>query len=424
MKRAELLTVIMHDIGLPVIEGVIQVALNEPEEKVIEDVTRLLRQTIDNADDIRGLLDLIEEEEKDVSVRLNLATLSCHIIAAHYKRSGSLPTQAELKRTVGSVDKLLTFSENYIPMERLEGVFPENIRGLSPLSRTVANLVYLKYYVPLVDAVADFSYGQDEARMIQDVSEKLRTKASEITHALMGTELSVAEQKSSELLILSSLIPLYCSCHIREKNRIMALDEDVRAEEDNKTQIENIWLLFEKRLSMLTVLGKHIMPNHFTDEDIAKIENLFTDGSGLVDVASAPDKPLAEAATEENATVPDIQKEAEEEKPQQTSTKSSPMGFFSGNEEEKEDKEPSGEEAAMLSATRPTSSAPVDKEPSGGEDAMLSATRPASSAPVDEEPQQGQSAPPADEKDEEDGEDEKEKSSGNAGSPMSFFSSD
>ena len=65
MKRAELLTVIMHDIGLPVIEGVIQVALSEPEEKVIEDVTRLLRQTIDNADDIRGLLDLVEEEEKD-----------------------------------------------------------------------------------------------------------------------------------------------------------------------------------------------------------------------------------------------------------------------------------------------------------------------------------------------------------------------
>lgn len=290
MKRAELLTVIMHDIGLPIVESVIQVALNQPEEKVIEDVTRLLRQTIDNADDIRGLLDLIEEEEKDVSVRLNLATLSCHIIAAHYKRTGSLPTQAELKRTVSSVDQLLTFSENYIPMDRLEGVFPENIRGLSPLSRTVANLVYLKYYVPLVDAVAEFSFGMAEDKMIQKVSEELRNKATEITHNLMGPTLPVAEQKSSELLILSSLIPLYCSCHSHENGRIQALEEDEAQKENSKTQIENIWLLFDKRLSMLSVMAKHIMPDHFSDEAIGEIENLFTDGSGLVDVASAPDK--------------------------------------------------------------------------------------------------------------------------------------
>ncbi len=355
MKRAELLTVIMHDIGLPIIEGVIQVALSQSEKKVIEDVTRLLRQTVDNADDIRRLLNLVEEEEKDVSVRLNLATLSCHIIAAHYKRTGNLPTQEELKRTVTSVDQLLTFSENYIPMDRLEGVFPENIRGLSPLSRTVANLVYLKYYVPLVDVVADFSFGQSETRIIQDVSETLRGKATEITQALMGSNLSVAEQKSSELLILSSLIPLYCSCHIHEKNRIMELDDAMQAKESNKNRMENIWLLFDKRLSMLTVLAKHIMPDHFSDDDITKIENLFTDGSGLVDVESAPDKPLAEAVIAHKAENGDNEKQAQNvddepvvptlrgEKPQKdsqvSSTKSSPMGIFANEEEEeREDK--------------------------------------------------------------------------------------
>jgi|GEM_PF-2436214 len=412
MKRAELLTVIMHDIGLPVVEGIIQVALSEPEEKVIEDVTRLLRQTIDNADDIRGLLDLTEEEEKDVSIRLNLATLSCHIIAAHYKRAGSLPTQAELKRTVTSVDQLLTFSENYIPMDRLEGVFPENIRGLSPLSRTVANLVYLKYYVPLVDAVADFPFGIDEARMIQNVSEKLRTKASEITHALMGADLSVAEQKSSELLILSSLIPLYCSCHIREKDRIMSLDEDIRAQEDNKTQIENIWLLFDKRLSMLTVLAKHIMPDHFTDEDIAKIENLFTDGSGLVDVGSAPDKPLAEATVEGGATAPDAQKEVQEEKdeepsmptlrgekPQKAPPKASPMGFFGSGKKPKDDNDNESED---------------NKSSDGGDDKDLGEK----ATPAAEQP------PTTDKKEDDKEDDGKGKSSGGGGGPMSFFASD
>ncbi|MFP4098398.1 MAG: hypothetical protein ACLFP8_03040 [Alphaproteobacteria bacterium] len=354
MKRAELLTVIMHDIGLPVIEGIIQVALDRSEDKVVEDVTRLLRQTVDHADDIRGLLDLAEDEEQDVSIRLNLATLSCHVIAAHYKRTGNLPTQAELKRTVSSIDRLLAFSENYIPMGRLDGVFPENIRGLSPLSRAVANLVYLKYYVPLIDAVAEFSFGQKESRIIQDVSERLREKATEITHALMGKSLGVAEQKSSEMLILSSLVPLYCACHNQEKNRIMALDEDARTKETSKDQIENIWLLFDKRLSMMSVLAKHIMPDHFSDDDIAKIDNLFTDGLGLVDVdsttAQKDHKTSGSEDMEDNKTSPkkDAGRISGDDQAADTSAQApvNPMGFFAVQEEEAEEVMPVKSEAS------------------------------------------------------------------------------
>lgn len=286
MKRAELLSIIMHDIGLPVIQGIVEVAQDKPEEKVVEDVTQLLKKTIDNAEEIKSLLDLLEDEEKDVSVRLNLATLSCHVIASYYQKNKRLPTESELKRSVSSIDLLLTFSENYIPMDRLDGVFPENLRGLSPLSRTVANLVYLKFYVPLIDVVSEFSFGQTDTKMIQVVSEKLREKAMHLTNALMGDGISEHEQKSSELLILSSLIPLYCSCHNKEKERIMALDEKTRNKEKSETQIENIWKIFERRIEMLTLLAKHIMPSHFTDKDIAAIENLFTDDTGFVDIES------------------------------------------------------------------------------------------------------------------------------------------
>ncbi len=284
MKRAELLSIIMHDIGLPVIQGIVEVALDKPEEKVVDDVTQLLKKTIDNAEEIKGMLDLLEDEEQDISVRLNLATLSCHIIASYYNKTGRLPTEAELKKSVSSVDLLLTFSENYIPMDRLDGVFPEHIRGLSPLSRTVANLVYLKYYVPLVDAVAEFSFGQAETKMIQNVSEKLQSVASDLTIQLMGDNIPQYEQKSSELLILSSLIPLYCSCHNKEKDRIMKLSDGDRSEESSDAQIDNIWKIFDKRMSMLTLLAQNIMPGHFSDSEIEKIENLFTDDAGFVDI--------------------------------------------------------------------------------------------------------------------------------------------
>ncbi len=358
MKRAELLSVIMHDIGLPVIQGIVEVAEGKSEEKVVEDVTELLKKTIDNAEEIKSLLDLLEDEEKDVSVRLNLATLSCHIIAAYYQKNKRLPTEAELERSVSSVDLLLTFSENYIPMERLDGVFPEHLRGLSPLSRTVANLVYLKYYVPLIDAVADFSFGKTKTKMIQDVSEKLRTKASDLTGVLMGNTVPEHEQKSSELLILSSLIPLYCSCHEKEKERIMSLDEKTRNDEESDTQIENIWKIFDKRMEMLTLLAKHIMPSHFTDDDIAAIENLFTDDVGFVEIET-----LHAEANKKNKDKSEDEKDDDEdgkgsEKPKKSNASKSktkkkarkkvsaggPMGFYSDSGDDSDDDEDEGHE--------------------------------------------------------------------------------
>tara|TARA_R110001592_G_scaffold3525_16_gene19965 strand:- start:7523 stop:8674 length:1152 start_codon:yes stop_codon:yes gene_type:complete len=348
MKRAELLSIIMHDIGLPVVQGIIDVARDKSEEQVVEEITQLLKKTIHNADEIKSLLDLLEDEEKDVSVRLNLATLSCHIIAAHYQKNKRLPTEAELKRSVSSIDLLLTFSENYIPMERLDGVYPEHLRGLSPLSRTVANLVYLKYYVPLVDAVSEFSFGQPETKMIQDVSEKLRQRAADLTDTLMGDSITKHEKKSSELLILSSLIPLYCACHNKEKSRIMALNEDVRNQENNDAQIKNIWSTFEKRIAMLTLLAKHIMPDHFTDEDIAAIENLFTDDAGFVAIDTLEDEMDAQDAEydddndgdddeeEDKKPVSPPKKAASKKKANKKSAKKSkssgPMGFYSSND--------------------------------------------------------------------------------------------
>ena len=347
MKRAELLSVIMHDIGLPVIQGIIEVGLEKPEKKVVEDVTKLLKQTIDNAEEIKSLLDLLEDEEKDVSVRLNLATLSCHIIASYYNKNGRLPTETELKRSVSSVDLLLTFSENYIPMDRLEGLFPEHLRGLSPLSRTVANLVYLKYYVPLIDTVAEFSFGKTKTKMIQDVSEKLRSKAADLTRILMGSNIAEHEQKSSELLVLSSMIPLYCSCHNKEKDRIMSLDEKTRNAESSDEQIENIWTVFEKRMEMLTLLAKHIMPDHFTDEDIAAIENLFTDDAGFVEIEDL----LAEKAGNDDEEPEETKSKSSKKKlaAKKSGKKSSdnPMAFYGGDDDtsdSSEDDEDDGEE--------------------------------------------------------------------------------
>lgn len=352
MKRSELLSVIMHDIGLPVIQGIVEVAEGKSEEKIVEDVTELLKKTIDNAEEIKSLLDLLEDEEKDVSVRLNLATLSCHIIAAYYQKNKRLPTEAELKRSVSSVDLLLTFSENYIPMERLDGVFPEHLRGLSPLSRTVANLVYLKYYVPLIDAVADFSFGKTKTKMIQDVSEKLRAKATELTVVLMGNTVPKHEQQSSELLILSSLIPLYCACHEKEKERIMALDEKTRNDEVSDDQIKNIWNIFEKRMEMLTLLAKHIMPSHFTDDDIAAIENLFTDDVGFVEIET-----LQADVNKKNEGDSDEDEDEEKTKPKKKSKKAAskkksrkkvtaggPMGFYSEKDDETDEDEDDDED--------------------------------------------------------------------------------
>lgn len=308
MTRAELLTLIMYDIGLPLIHGIIKTVKIEDHEKAIADMAALLEKTIDQSEEIQSTLVISEEDMENIYVRISMAALSSKLIAAKYEQNGKVPSDSDMKRSVSSMDALQTFADRYGLIEAINSEYkfetPEARRAIN----NMVKLTYLEYFAPLADAIGAFSFGETETKMIQSVSEKLRDNANTVRIDILGDDMPDEHKKAAELSILKVVVELYSSCHKSETARIMALSDDARGTEKSETQIENIWTGFEKRLAMLSAVTKGILPDDIPgvlqkmiDTDPKLSENQKTEAKSTPEVESkdspAEDKP-AEVAKE------------------------------------------------------------------------------------------------------------------------------
>lgn len=267
MTRAQLLSLIMFDIGLPIIDAITKVVPLEDQERANASVAALLDKTIFNSDEIQDTLDISEDDMANVYVRISMASIAARIIALQYERTGKSPTAKDIKQYVSSLDTLQTFSDRYILGESLSKLYalesPEATRAL----RNMTKLGYLESFAPMIDVVVNFSFGVSQQKMIQDVSEKLRNFAEKSRVDILGSGFTSNQIKASELAILKVMVDLYCTCHNRQTKIIMEMDEDARGEESMSKHLEAIWAAFENRLTMLNVLSGSIMPDE-PDEDL------------------------------------------------------------------------------------------------------------------------------------------------------------
>lgn len=282
MTRAQLLSLIMFDIGLPIIDAITKVVPLEDQERANASVAALLDKTIFNSDEIQDTLDISEDDMANVYVRISMASIAARIIALQYERTGKSPTAKDIKRYVSSLDTLQTFSDRYILGESLSKLYalesPEATRAL----RNMTKLSYLESFAPMIDVVVNFSFGVATQKMIQDVSEKLRGFAEQARVDILGTGYTNNQIRASELAILKVMVDLYCTCHTRQTKLIMEMDEEARGEESMSKHIEDIWASFENRLTMLTVLSGSIMPDE-PDEELPELMKRIETGLPIGD---------------------------------------------------------------------------------------------------------------------------------------------
>ncbi len=289
MERSTFLSSIMHDVGLPLIRAIIKYGPNHDEEAIAAEMTKMLAQTVQSNDYIKDALDINELATHNSELHLILTSLSSKIIAAHYERTKTPPTDQDLKRFMGAINALLAFSEDYAPIISLTEAYPENKKKSSVSPRHTTDLTYISVFLPLINAVARFSFGLNESRMIQNVSERLNARTTQIRSNLLGDTLNDTDRKSAELSILETLVELYASCHMQEIDRITALSSAAPDTQDSTQQIENIWALFEHRVSLLFGLAQEAS---LTDIS-ANFTALFEDAEALNDIV----EPEAEEET-------------------------------------------------------------------------------------------------------------------------------
>lgn len=302
MEHSEFLSSIMHDVGLPLIHALIKYCPEQTEQAITKEMAQLLQQTIKNNDYIKDTLQINEQSIQNTELRLTLTALSSKIIAAHYEKTKTPPTDQDLKRIMGAIHALLAFSEDYIPSINLTEAY-ENKQTKAPSPKHTTNLAYIKIFLPLINAVSAFSFGLSETRMIQNVSERLNTRTTQIRVALIGDTLSDRDKKTAELSILETLAELYASCHLQEIDRISTLQNSEKSVQNSTTQIENIWTLFENRVSLLFGLAQNTS---------------FTAPESNADIISYFEELLAETDLPEH-TAPT---------PEEVEEKHTPMAFY------------------------------------------------------------------------------------------------
>lgn len=258
-QRSQYLIQIIEKLGTPLIGAVSAVAARQdpgaaessaPQDA--EKVAGLLSRAVQCSIEIGKSIDMTNLADQGESVRLALAALASYVIADYYRQSGRMPGDTEIKRAVSALQAVLTFAENFTPdpanTERLKQMQAQG----APADGVQANLQFLRAFVPVVNAIASFSFGQPESRAIQDVSNRL-TKRAEAVRQQLFAQAGGDEAKLAELALLRALASLYAQCHEAEVARLSRLSEEQRAAQS--LSLEPVWKAFEVRAAMLEALA-------------------------------------------------------------------------------------------------------------------------------------------------------------------------
>ncbi|MCB9982863.1 MAG: hypothetical protein H6861_04190 [Rhodospirillales bacterium] len=331
----------------------------------------LLGKTVEASIELGNIMDINPAEAQDDTLRVALAGLAAPLVAGQYAQHGRVPESADLKKISGALQAVLTFSDNFTPT-------PETVARLKSLEAEgqivdpyQTQIQYMQAFIPVIEAISAFPFGQAEAKLIMDVSTRLVKRAVELRETLLPGIDDEAIQKRTELGLLHALAALYSSCHKAETEKVLKMDEAARAA---GLSMEPVWKAFEIRSAMLEALAARIAP-----------ASAGTTGGGRKVPVAAPVQQAPEpvqtpppAQPQAPAEPPPVQQQAPVEPPAQSPVASqSPMSMFAKPKEGGETAPPAAAPPPQPPAEQPplqpppaqpqTQSPPVDSQ--GGQNA-------------------------------------------------------
>jgi hypothetical protein len=393
-QRAAYLLQILEKIGAPLTSAVVGGSLSDTD--AAKTVAGLLGKAVQASIDLGQIMEINPADAQDDSLRVALAGLAGPLVADVYRKKGSSPDDAEIKKITTSLQAVLTFADNFTPdaanTQRLEDLEARG-QGVDAHQTTIQ---YIGALIPVVEAIAAFPFGQPEQKLIMDVTDRLVRRTAEMRETLLPG-LPASDQKVAELGLLNALAKVYSACHLEETQKVMKMSEDARA---SGLSINPVWVSFDVRAGMLEALAGNLVPG----------SSASTAAPSAPPPAQTqpPSAPIAPPSPPEVPAAPPIQ-----EAPPPPATPVAPP--------------PPPAEAPPPPAAPPASGNPMSmfaKKPAEGEAAPLPPPVTPAAPPVPPAPPPAETvppppppeAPPAAE-----GEKGDEGKSSQGGSPMSFF---
>lgn len=223
-------------------------------------IASLLGKVVEVSIAMNDVLDLKPEDAQNDSLRVALAALAGPLVAGQYAQNFQIPKDNDLKRIQAALQAVMTFGDNFTPspehIERLRKVQNDQSGGSAPIDGHQINIQYVHAFIPVVNAVGTFSFGQPEQKLIMDISDRLVKHSIEMRESLLP-ELDGDDQKLAELGLLRALTQIYAACHSTETQRLSAMKDQ---EAPDASSMGNVWKGFETRAAMLEALVRNILP--------------------------------------------------------------------------------------------------------------------------------------------------------------------
>jgi hypothetical protein len=258
---------ILEKVGAPLVRAMLAVPSGAAAaaSSAANDQARLLADLLEKSAHagiaLAGRMSLPTRSDEADSVRLALTGLAARLLGGFYRDSGRLPGEQEADRLLSTLEALLSFAGGFSgaadAADRLKSLDPMQAFALD---ESGIDALFLKAFVPVVNAVGAFSFGRADRRLVQDIAEHLTAEARRIAaHSPAAAQESDRGRRRRELAVLSALTDLYAECHKTQTRRLMTLDGAARAalagENGGLLPMDPVWSAFASGVRMLEVLA-------------------------------------------------------------------------------------------------------------------------------------------------------------------------
>lgn len=231
--------------GQAVTEDPAQTARDAGQFGALVESTVVLAQMI-----VEDLLD--NDEISEDWVRWGVIQAASQVVAAHFRATARALSAEEAKPILALLGEL-------------QGKFKYQIMAASePTANSVATFraKAIEALVPVVGAVAQYSFGRAEHALVAEVAERLMKTADQITRSLAEGGSTPEQWRLLCWSVLRSAGQIYAESHYAEADRLLYMNPDERAAyfttHGNIVPMNRVWQAFNQRMGMLATLAAYL----------------------------------------------------------------------------------------------------------------------------------------------------------------------
>ena len=254
-SQMQTLLTVFRQLGLPLLQAASEAQSKDNKDQIqpvnIELLNTLAQSTVMLSQKLAAEAGA-SEDAIDAWVRWALVGAAAQVVGSTYKSSGKPLSEEEASRLAQIAIGLQEKFKSQIPA------------GQENLPNTVATFraKMLEAMVPVVGAVAQYSFGRAEHSLLAEVAEKLVKTADQVTRALAPVGASPEEWRLLCWNVLKAAGQVYTEAHFSEADRLLYMDPDERAayfaQNGQVIPMQQVWQAFNQRMAMLATLATYL----------------------------------------------------------------------------------------------------------------------------------------------------------------------